>query len=69
MTYKDFRNALKACNLSNVEFAKITGLSPKSVSNWSQDNHKVPSWVEPFLHYYKRCKDLESALNLLKNSN
>lgn len=67
MEYADFVKKLKELNLSKVEFANIVKMHPMSVSNWKQG--KVPSWVEPFLHYYKKCKDLESALNLLKDSN
>lgn len=65
MTYTDFRERLKKLNLSNVEFAKITNLSVKTIANWSQDIHNIPKWVEPFLNYYEEATELRNVIKTL----
>lgn len=61
MTYKEFRNDLKSAGLTNITFAKLVGMNHISVSNWKYSS--VPSWVKPFLHYYKIANKLQKVTN------
>ena len=58
MTYDEFRAELKSLGLTNVDFAKIIGFQVKTFTSWK--NNSIPSWVEPFLHYYKKAKEFEA---------
>lgn len=63
MTYDEFSNTIKRLDLSRDEFAKMVGMSYNSVANWK--SKEIPKWVEVFLHYYEKGKDLERLLTIV----
>lgn len=64
MDTKEFKIKLIEAELNNLEFAKLTGLNPKSITNWNQQGKKPPEWVKPFLNYYIKAKKYDE---LIKN--
>ena len=60
MDFQTFTQTLKELNLSREDFAKMVNMNTFSVSNWK--NSKVPDWVAPLLHYYKKSKELENVI-------
>ncbi|EAH7846341.1 hypothetical protein GAO61_01555 [Campylobacter jejuni] len=66
MDTKEFKIKLIEAEVNNLEFAKLTGLNPKSITNWNQQGKKPPEWVEPFLNYYIKAKKKEIKMNDIK---
>ncbi|MCR6572962.1 hypothetical protein [Campylobacter insulaenigrae] len=66
MDTKEFKIKLIEAEVNNLEFAKLTGLNPKSITNWNQQGKKPPEWVEPFLNYYIKTKEKKIKMNGIK---
>lgn len=62
MDTKEFKIKLIEADLNNAEFAKLTGLNPKSITNWNQEGKKPPEWVEPFLEFYIKAKKYDELI-------
>lgn len=53
----DLKSTLSQAGLTQTHFANISGVHKNTVSRWiSGDIPNIPSWVEPFLKYYKKSK-------------
>ena len=63
MNKQEFEELLKKANLTINEFAKIFGINPQSVRNWSVKGY--PYWVKPFIENYIKAKRFESAKKAL----
>lgn len=64
MTYEEFSHTIKKLGLSREEFAKMVDMSYNSVANWK--SKEIPGWVEPFLLYYEKGKDLDFLLEIIE---
>lgn len=62
MDTKEFKIKLIEAELNNLEFAKLTGLNPKSITNWNQQGKKPPEWVKSFLNYYIKAKKIDKPI-------
>jgi len=52
MEYEEFKEKLKAVNLSIKDFSKISETSYRTCISWSMENRKIPNWVNAFLNLY-----------------
>jgi len=58
MTYNEFKQKLKECNLTIKEFANICGLNPANISgSWKKNG--TPKWVDVFLDNYLIAKNID----------
>lgn len=64
MTYEEFSSTIKKLGLSREEFAKMVGMSYNSVANWK--SKEIPAWVEPFLYYYGKSKELDCLVEIIE---
>ncbi|TLD94843.1 XRE family transcriptional regulator [Helicobacter jaachi] len=62
MDTKAFKIKLIEAGLNNQEFAKLSGLNPKSITNWNQEGKFPPAWVEPFLDFYTKAKKYDNLI-------
>lgn len=63
MDIKTFKIRLIEAELNNTKFAKLTGLNPKSITNWNQEGKRPPEWVGPFLDFYIKAKKYDESYN------
>lgn len=62
MTPTAFAAALDALNLSQVQFARLTGMTNGTVSRWVRGVLPVPLWAERLLDAWASCPEaLERA--------
>ncbi len=66
MKKQDFDELLKESGLSRYEFAKETGLSYGSISNWNDEKKPVPHWVESWLKNYNKAKIAEDIIRAIE---
>ena len=65
MEKERFMQLLQKAGLNKKEFAKIANISYGTVNNWGQKKNAnkkitpIPNWVEPFMHYYFKAKELD----------
>lgn len=54
---------LKMAGLNKKEFAQIAKIAYPTVTAWGASRKgkvlEIPNWVEPFIYYYIRAKQLE----------
>ena len=68
MTEEDLKSFLHEQNLTLIKFAEILNTPLATVQKWGKSS-KVPPWLESFIYYYLKNKELEelkSALNVVK---
>jgi transcriptional regulator with XRE-family HTH domain len=59
MTYDEFKEILKKCNLTIKEFANMCGLNPANISGAWKSKNEVPKWVETWLENYQKAKIID----------
>ena len=65
MDKKRFMELLQKAGLTKKEFAEIANIPYGTVNNWGQKRNlnkkvtEVPGWVEPFMYYYFKAKELD----------
>lgn len=66
MDYKALRNALVSSNLTQLEFAKILGVTPRSVNLWATGQREIPGPVTAYIRLFQAIpqtfRDLELSL-------
>jgi len=55
MTKEEFKELLKANELTQCSFAKMVGMTPQGVNKWGKDVD-VPKWAELLLQYRLRSR-------------
>jgi len=54
---------LNMAGLNKKEFAKIAKIAYPTVAGWGASRRgkvlEIPNWVEPFIYYYMRSKQLD----------
>ena len=65
MKFEEFEVALQKAELGKRNFAKLVGMNPNSVSNWSVSN-KIPDWVESWLENYIKAKDMDKIIEAIE---
>lgn len=66
MKKADFMATLKELDMKKKDFAALCGLKPLSVNNWSDEKFPIPSWVEPFLEYYKKSLKYDEIVKIVE---
>jgi transcriptional regulator with XRE-family HTH domain len=59
MTFNEFKQRLKECNLTIKEFAEICGLNPNSISTTWKSKNETPRWVDTWLDNYLIAKNID----------
>src|SRR5215210_2282180 len=54
MTHDELRQLLDALNLTRAEFAKLVGVSKRTVDNWLIGERNVPGPVHKYLELFSR---------------
>lgn len=60
METKDLKIKLIQAGLNNTQFAKLTGLNPKSITNWNKSN--PPEWAFVLLDLYIKAKKYDELV-------
>jgi len=66
MQKEKLNRLLKMAGLNKKEFAKIAKVAYPTVAGWGASRKgkvlDIPNWVEPFIYYYMRSKQLEYVM-------
>jgi len=66
MQKEKLNQLLKMAGLNKKEFAKIAKVAYPTVAGWGASRKgkvlDIPNWVEPFIYYYMRSKQLEYVM-------
>jgi protoheme ferro-lyase len=65
MTYEEFKNMLKKCDLSIKKFSQMCGLHHNSISTTWKSKNEVPKWVETWLDNYIKAKTLDNVKDVI----
>ena len=65
MNYETFELKLEESKINKKVFAELTALPYQTVMNWKR-NDSVPSWVESWLHNYKKAKISDDIIEAVK---
>lgn len=61
-----FQARLKALDINKQEFAELSNTPYSTVTNWGVLREgkpmPIPNWVEPFLLYYERARQMEYVM-------
>jgi transcriptional regulator with XRE-family HTH domain len=57
MTGDEFKERLTALGWKQADFARSTGITKISVSNWA-NGHPIPEWVASYLHIAETLRTL-----------
>jgi DNA-binding transcriptional regulator YiaG len=68
MTIEEFNKRLEDAQLRKKDFARLTGLSYGSVTNWGQEKKPIPSWVDSWLSLYVQNKIVKSIIIQIQRS-
>lgn len=68
MTIEEFNRQLETAGLRKKDFAKKTGMSYGTVTNWGQVNKPVPSWAESWLSLYMENKKVKQIVSQIQQS-
>jgi hypothetical protein len=52
MTWAEFLHALDMLDLSQAQFARLTGTRPQVVSRWGHAKRGAPYWVRSWLRMF-----------------
>lgn len=54
MTVAELHERLERVHLSGPDLARITGLNPRTVRYWLNDQNPIPPWLDSWLEMYER---------------
>ena len=64
MNWLEFHTALARHDMTQAEFARLTGFAEHTVSLWQHRKRGVPEWVRSWLANYRRRRNLGHAPKL-----
>jgi transcriptional regulator with XRE-family HTH domain len=66
MSNYNLKQEIKKLGMTQKGFAELTGLSENGISQWIRGTREMPSWVKPFLEFYRKSKTLDLLLDELE---